>query len=133
MARSIRGPTSTSARPSWSWSTPEDAALTSARSKNLLPPLDGGASPGEGWWVAPTGGTDASSVRARRAARPHRVPSPPSRFWGTRIVSLVVVQRRDAVAVESWDDLVSVAENGGGAILDHTFAGSGFATLALFA
>ena len=55
------------------------------------------------------------------------------RFWGTRIVSLVVVQHRDAVAVESWDDLVSAAEHGGAAILDPTFAGSGFATLAFFA
>lgn len=55
------------------------------------------------------------------------------RFWGTRIVSLVVVQHRDAVAIQSWDDLVVAAGDGGAAILDPTFAGSGFAALAFFA
>ncbi|HAX82436.1 MAG TPA: hypothetical protein DCY40_07720 [Actinobacteria bacterium] len=55
------------------------------------------------------------------------------RFWGTRIVSLVVVQHRAAVAVESWDDLVVAAGDGGAAIPDPAFAGSGFAALAFFA
>jgi iron(III) transport system substrate-binding protein len=55
------------------------------------------------------------------------------RFWGTRILSLVVVQPADAVAVGDWDDLVTVAGAGGVALLDPAFAGSGFAALAFFA
>jgi iron(III) transport system substrate-binding protein len=56
-----------------------------------------------------------------------------ARFWGTRLLSLVVVQPATAVAIESWDDLVTVSGSGGVALLDPSFAGSGFAALAFFA
>ncbi len=55
------------------------------------------------------------------------------RFWGTRIVDLIVVRHRDAPAVTSWDDLVGVAASGGVAMPDPGFAGSAFAALAYFA
>ena len=55
------------------------------------------------------------------------------RFWGTRILNLVVVRHRDAPAVASWDDLIPAATAGGVAIPDPSFAGSAFAALAFFA
>lgn len=54
------------------------------------------------------------------------------RFWGTRILNLVVVTG-DGVVVESWSDLEAVAASGGVAIPDPSFAGSAFAALAFFA
>jgi iron(III) transport system substrate-binding protein len=54
------------------------------------------------------------------------------RFWGTRILNLVVVTG-DGVLVESWSDLETVAAIGGVAIPDPSFAGSAFAALAYFA
>ena len=55
------------------------------------------------------------------------------RFWGTRILNLVVVRHRDAPALASWDDLIPAATAGGVAIPDPSFAGSAFAALAFFA
>lgn len=55
------------------------------------------------------------------------------RFWGTRVLNLVVVRHIDAPEVRSWGDLVAVAAAGGVAIPDPSFAGSAFAALAFFA
>jgi len=55
------------------------------------------------------------------------------RFWGTRVLNLVVVRHIDAPEVRSWGDLVAVAAAGGVVIPDPSFAGSAFAALAFFA
>ncbi|MBI5157008.1 MAG: extracellular solute-binding protein [Acidimicrobiia bacterium] len=55
------------------------------------------------------------------------------RFWGTRVLNLVVVRHRDGPAVASWDDLVSAAATGGVVLPDPAFAGSAFAAVAYFA
>lgn len=54
------------------------------------------------------------------------------RFWGTRILNLVIIRNLDAPAITSWDDLPSVAAAGGVAFPDPAFAGSAFAALAFF-
>ncbi len=56
-----------------------------------------------------------------------------ARFWGTRIVDLIVVRGADSPPVTSWDDLVTAASAGGVAMPDPGFAGSAFAALAFFA
>lgn len=55
------------------------------------------------------------------------------RFWGTRIVDLIVVRHPDSPPIASWDDLVTAAAAGGVALPDPGFAGSAFAALAFFA
>lgn len=55
------------------------------------------------------------------------------RFWGTRVLNLVVVRHRNAGPVVTWSDLVAAAGEGGVAIPDPSFAGSAFGALAYFA
>ncbi len=55
------------------------------------------------------------------------------RFWGTRVLDMVVVRHVDAPPVDSWDDLVAVAADGGVALPNPEFAGSAFAAVAFFA
>lgn len=55
------------------------------------------------------------------------------RFWGTRILEMVLVQPAGADPVSSWSDLPALAAAGGLVIPDPTFAGSAFAVFAYFA
>lgn len=55
------------------------------------------------------------------------------RFWGTRILNLVIVAGESAPPITTWDDLVDAAAAGGVAIPDPAFAGSAFAALGFFA
>jgi iron(III) transport system substrate-binding protein len=55
-------------------------------------------------------------------------------FWGTRILNMVIVHRRDAQpAPTDWADLLEPAYAGAVAIPDPGFAGSAFAALGYFA
>jgi iron(III) transport system substrate-binding protein len=54
-------------------------------------------------------------------------------FWGTRLLYLVIVARKDLTPPpKSWDDLTSSAYRGKVAVPDPAFAGSAFAALAYF-
>lgn len=78
---------------------------------------------------------DAQGVLLPAAPAASKVPAEyrQDRFWGTRILNLVVVRHRDAAPMVTWFDLVAAAGNGGVAIPDPSFAGSAFAALAYFA
>lgn len=67
---------------------------------------------------------DASGVPAEHRSE---------RFWGTRVLDLVIVRNFDAPPISSWDDLITAAAAGGVAIPDPSLAGSAFAALAFFA
>ena len=54
-------------------------------------------------------------------------------FWGTRLLSMVIVQRDDLAPLESWADLTDPALAGRIAAPDPGFAGSAFAVFGYFA
>ena len=54
-------------------------------------------------------------------------------FWGTRVLSMVVVHGTDVPAPASWADLAGEAYTGGVAIPDPGFAGSALGALGFFA
>lgn len=86
--------------------------------------------------------TDPLSMQQWEAQEVIRVAAPDAaavpaeyrqdRFWGTRLLNLVVVRHRDGPVVASWDDLVAVAATGGVVLPDPSFAGSAFAAVAYF-
>lgn len=54
-------------------------------------------------------------------------------FWGTRLLSMVIVQRNDLAPLESWTDLTDPAYAGRVGAPDPGFAGSAFAVFGYFA
>ena len=54
-------------------------------------------------------------------------------FWGTRVLSMVVVHGADVPAPVSWADLAGQAYTGGVAVPDPGFAGSALGALGFFA
>jgi len=54
-------------------------------------------------------------------------------FWGTRVLSMVVVHGTDVPAPDSWADLAGPAYAGGVAVPDPGFAGSALGALGFFA
>jgi iron(III) transport system substrate-binding protein len=89
------------------------------------------------WLTDPLSMQQYDAQGVLRAASPDAAAVPAGyrqdRFWGTRILSLVVVRGTGAPPVSSWEDLVAVASAGGVVIPDPSFAGSAFAALAFFA
>ena len=89
------------------------------------------------WLTDPLSMQQYDAQGVLHAARPDAGAVPAEyreeRFWGTRVLNLVVVRHIDAPEVRSWGDLVAVAAAGGVVIPDPSFAGSAFAALAFFA
>lgn len=54
------------------------------------------------------------------------------RYWGSRILNLVIVRHPTAPPIASWSDLIAAATAGGVALPDPALAGSAFAAIAYF-
>ena len=89
------------------------------------------------WLTDPLSMQQYEAAGLLRAAEPDTSGVPDrfaqDRFWGTRVLNLVVVTNDSAPPIGAWEDLVAAAQEGGVALADPSFAGSAFAAVAYFA